>query len=231
MKELINKKITISSREVADMMEVKHFHLLEKIDNINKTFDNRKIDFQKYWTENLYKTEGNNKTYREFQVTKRGCEFLAHKSTGEKGIIFTDRYMDRFEEMENALKEQQPRLPQTYKEALQQLIIEIEEKEKLEEQNKLMQPKAQYFDNLVDRNLLTNFRDTAKELHIKQNVFVNWLLENGYIYRDSKKKLKPYAQHIDSGLFELREYSTEKNSGVQTLITPKGKETFKLLFK
>ena len=46
MKELINKKITISSREVADMMEVKHFHLLEKIDNINKTFDNRKIDFQ-----------------------------------------------------------------------------------------------------------------------------------------------------------------------------------------
>ena len=91
MKELINKKITISSREVANMMEVKHFHLLEKIDNINKTFDNRKIDFQKYWTENLYKTEGNNKTYREFQVTKRDCEFLAHKSKGEKGIIFTDR--------------------------------------------------------------------------------------------------------------------------------------------
>ena len=230
MKELINNKITISSREVADMMEVQHKHLLEKIDKINKTLTSRKIDPLKYWTESSYK-DAKGEARREFQVTKRGCEFLAHKSTGEKGIIFTDRYMDRFEEMENALKEQQPRLPQTYKEALQQLIIEIEEKEKLEEQNKLMQPKAQYFDNLVDRNLLTNFRDTAKELHIKQNVFVNWLLENGYIYRDSKKKLKPYAQHIDSGLFELREYSTEKNSGVQTLITPKGKETFKLLFK
>lgn len=226
-----NRKVqTISSREVAEMMEVQHKHLLEKIDNINKTLTSRKIDPLKYWTESSYK-DAKGEARREFQVTKRGCEFLAHKSTGEKGIIFTDRYMDRFEEMENALKEQQPRLPQTYKEALQQLIIEIEEKEKLEEQNKLMQPKAQYFDNLVDRNLLTNFRDTAKELHIKQNVFINWLLENGYTYRDSKKKLKPYAQHIDSGLFELREYSTEKNSGVQTLITPKGKETFKLLFK
>lgn len=232
--ELMNSNMkvqTISSREVAEMMEVQHKELLRKIDKINETFESAKLRSQKYWTESSYKTEGNNKTYREYQVTKRGCEFLAHKSTGEKGIIFTDRYMDRFEEMENALKEQQPRLPQTYKEALQQLIIEIEEKEKLEEQNKLMQPKAQYFDNLVDRNLLTNFRDTAKELHIKQNVFINWLLENEYIYRDSKKKLKPYAQHIDDGLFELKEYSTEKNSGVQTLITPKGRETFKLLFK
>ena len=231
--ELMNSNMkvqTISSREVAEMMEVQHKHLLEKIDNINKTLTSRKIDPLKYWTESSYR-DAKGEARREFQVTKRGCEFLAHKSTGEKGIIFTDRYMDRFEEMENALKEQQPRLPQTYKEALQQLIIEIEEKEKLEEQNKLMQPKAQYFDNLVDRNLLTNFRDTAKELHIKQNVFINWLLENGYVYRDSKKKLKPYAQHIDSGLFELREYSTEKNSGVQTLITPKGRETFKLLFK
>ena len=103
MKELINKKITISSREVADMMEIQHKHLLEKIDKINKTFESRKIGSQKYWIESSYKTEGNNKTYREFQVTKRGCEFLAHKSTGEKGIIFTDRYMDRFEEMENKL--------------------------------------------------------------------------------------------------------------------------------
>ena len=229
--ELMNSNMkvqTISSREVAEMMEVEHKNLLQKIDGINKILV-AENSATKYWTESTFENRG--KQYREFQVTKRGCEFLAHKSTGEKGIIFTDRYMDRFEEMENALKEQQPRLPQTYKEALQQLIIEIEEKEKLEEQNKLMQPKAQYFDNLVDRNLLTNFRDTAKELHIKQNVFINWLLENGYIYRDSKKKLKPYAQHIDSGLFELREYSTEKNSGVQTLITPKGRETFKLLFK
>ena len=234
--ELMNsntKVQTISSREVAKMMEVRHDNLMNKIEKhtaILQKVTDLKIKVSDLWQVNSYK-DSTGRSLKEYQVTKKGCEFLAHKTTGEKGDIFTIRYMDRFEEMENALKEQQPRLPQTYKEALQQLIIEIEEKEKLEEQNKLMQPKAQYFDNLVDRNLLTNFRDTAKELHIKQNVFINWLLENGYIYRDSKKKLKPYAQHTDSGLFELREYSTEKNSGVQTLITPKGKETFKLLFK
>ena len=96
-------QMTISSREVAEMMEVNHKDLLKKIDNINETFESEKIRSQKYCTESSYKTEGNNKTYREFQITKKGCEFLAHKSTGEKGIIFTDRYMDRFEEMENKL--------------------------------------------------------------------------------------------------------------------------------
>ena len=55
MKELINNKITISSREVADMMEIKHKHLLEKIDNINKTLTSRKIGSAKYWTESSYK--------------------------------------------------------------------------------------------------------------------------------------------------------------------------------
>ena len=104
MKELINNKMTISSREVAEMMEIKHKHLLEKIDKINKTLLSRKIGSVKYWIESSYK-DASGKSNREFQVTKRGCEFLAHKSTGEKGIIFTDRYMDRFEEMENLLKE------------------------------------------------------------------------------------------------------------------------------
>ena len=96
-------QMTISSREVAEMMEMNHKELLRKVDIINETFESAKLRSQKYWTESSYKTEGNNKTYREFQITKKGCEFLAHKSTGEKGIIFTDRYMDRFEEMENKL--------------------------------------------------------------------------------------------------------------------------------
>lgn len=95
---------TISSREVAEMMEMKHTHLLEKIDKINETFNNRKIGSSKYWIKGAYKQAGNGKENREYQITKLGCEFLAHKSTGEKGIIFTDRYMTRFEEMEQVIK-------------------------------------------------------------------------------------------------------------------------------
>ena len=59
--------------------------------------------------------------------------------------------------------------------------------------NEIMRPKAQYFDELVDRNLLTGFRETAKALNIKEKKFVNFLLEHKYIYRDKKGKLQPFA--------------------------------------
>lgn len=99
-------------------------------------------------------------------------------------------------------------------------------------QNQIMQPKADYFDDLVDRNLLTNFRDTAKQLHTKQNDFVSFLLRKKYVYRDQSGKLLPYQRHMDSGLFELKECVNGKSGwkGTQTLITPKGRETFRLLF-
>ena len=94
----------------------------------------------------------------------------------------------------------------------------------------IMQPKADYFDDLVDRNLLTNFRETAKELGIKPKAFVDWLLSKKYIYRDQKGKLMPY-EGKNNGLFEVKECFNEKTqwNGVQTLITPKGRETFRLL--
>ena len=96
----------------------------------------------------------------------------------------------------------------------------------------IMKPKADYFDELVDRNLLTSFRETAKQLEIKERAFVNFLLEKKYIYRDKRGKLMPYAQHTDSGLFEIKECFNEKTqwSGTQTMVTPKGRETFRLLF-
>jgi anti-repressor protein len=98
-------------------------------------------------------------------------------------------------------------------------------------ENQIMQPKAEYFDELVDRNLLTGIRDTAKELHIRQNDFVTFLLNKKYLYRNKKGKLLPYAQHMNSGLFELKEFVNQKTgyTDTQTLITPKGKETFRLL--
>lgn len=98
-------------------------------------------------------------------------------------------------------------------------------------QNNIMAPKAEYFDELVDRNLLTNFRETAKELGIKPKSFVAWLLEKKFLYRDQKGKLLP-REDKNNGLFEVKEAKNDKTqwSGVQTLITPKGRETFRLLY-
>lgn len=98
--------------------------------------------------------------------------------------------------------------------------------------NQIMQPKAEYFDELVDRRLLTNFRDTAKELHIGQKEFIQFLLDHKYVYRDRKSKLKPYMPYVEDELFELKEFTNTKTgfTDTQTFITPKGKETFRLFF-
>ena len=92
-----------------------------------------------------------------------------------------------------------------------------------------MQPKADYFDNLVEKGLLTNFSDTAKEIGLKQNEFIDLLLKKKFIYRNKKKQLKPYSQ-FNGDLFELKDWGNDKAIGLRTLITPKGKETFRLLF-
>lgn len=98
-------------------------------------------------------------------------------------------------------------------------------------ENQIMAPKADYFDQLVERNTLLNFRETAKALDVPPKKFVSFLLEKKYIYRDKKGKLLPYEQK-NNGLFEVKETLNEKTnwSGAQTFITPKGRETFRLLF-
>lgn len=97
-------------------------------------------------------------------------------------------------------------------------------------QNTIMAPKADYFDELVERNTLTNFRETAKQLGVKQKAFINFLMERKFIYRDKRGKLLPYADKND-GLFEVKECFNNATqwAGTQTLVTPKGRETFRLL--
>ena len=97
--------------------------------------------------------------------------------------------------------------------------------------NQIMKPKADYFDELVERNTLTNFRETAKELGVPPRKFVRFLMDKKYIYRDKKGKLMPYEDK-NNGLFEIKECFNDKTqwSGTQALVTPKGRETFRLLY-
>ena len=151
MNELIKGGVkTISSREVAEMMEVKHKNLLKKIDAINETLTSSKLSPLKYWIESSYiDTKGESR--KEYQVTKKGCEFLTHKSTGEKGIIFTDRYMDRFEEMERALEElnKPSYMIEDPVARAERWIEEYKEKQKLEEENKQLTSEVQYKEDVI----------------------------------------------------------------------------------
>ena len=109
----------------------------------------------------------------------------------------------------------------------------------IEQQNKVIQeqkPKVEYFNAIVDRKLNVSFRDCAKQIAVPERKFIAWLEEEKYIFRqyriNSKGKevsvIKPYAQYVPS-LFEIKDFAVEHKAGVQTLITPKGKETFRLL--
>lgn len=111
-------------------------------------------------------------------------------------------------------------------------IEEEKKRQLLEEKNKEMKPKADYFDNLVERKMLTSFRDTAKQLGFKEKWFIKQLIDNHYVYRDKKHRLTPYSSKQAEQLFEVKDSFNEKTgfAGSQTLITPKGKETFRLLF-
>ena len=97
-------------------------------------------------------------------------------------------------------------------------------------QNQIMQPKADYFDELVDRNTLTNFRETAKELGVPPKKLVQFLVDRKYLYRDKRGKLLPF-ENKNNGLFEVKETFNEKTqwSGTQTLVTPKGREVFRAM--
>jgi len=145
-------------------------------------------------------------------------------------VVVRMRIIKRWQELEQVATANQPKLPRTYIEALEALLAAEKEKLALQEANAEMKPKAEYFDHLVARNLLVNIRDTAKELRVKQNGFVSFLLNNGYLFRDPKGKLRPYAQHTPD-LFELKEFTRGEYLDVQTLVTPQGRETFRLLLQ
>lgn len=93
--------------------------------------------------------------------------------------------------------------------------------------NQIMKPKAEYFDDIVERKTLSNFRDTAKMLGIKQKAFVTWLLGHKYVYRDGHKNLRPFAQYTGT-YFVIKD---TRSGFQQTLITAEGREAFNLLIE
>lgn len=99
-------------------------------------------------------------------------------------------------------------------------------------QMQIAQPKADYFDSLIEHGVNISIRESAKQLGVKEREFVRFLTEHKYLYRDKKGKLTPYAQYADD-LFVIKECFNDKSGwgGTQTLTTPKGRETFRLLLE
>ncbi|MFI3251283.1 MAG: phage antirepressor KilAC domain-containing protein [Eubacteriales bacterium] len=120
--------------------------------------------------------------------------------------------------------------PNSFLELLKTLMGEQEKNKALQNELLLTQPKAEYFDKLVESNLLMNFRTSAKEIGVKQNTFITVLISKGYLFRKGTGTLYPYQKYVDCGLFQVKEFYRNKHAGTQTLLTPKGRDFFLKLF-
>lgn len=220
---LTTKEIaTINSKEVAEMMEMEHKTLLRKIDSINKDFGSAKVCHENYWVESTYENRG--KDYRCYEVTKMGCEFLAHKSTGSKGNIFTAKYMQRFNEMEKELQQIQV-ASYMIADPIERAKKWIEEETIRQEQAKLLEnqkPKVEVYDNFIDKSHTLGFRELRKEIEsasgfrVKENKLREILRELKII---NKSNIKATAEAIRKGLAVTKDIDLDVGTKTQDRFT------------
>ena len=122
---------TIDSREVAEMIDIQHKNLISKIRKYVEILDGSKLSSPQFFISSTY-INSQNKEQPCYLLTKKGCEMVANKLIGEKGVIFTAQYVNRFAEMEKKQK-----IPTTDREILM-LSVKVQEQtaqrvDKLEE--------------------------------------------------------------------------------------------------
>lgn len=144
-----NNTNTITTLEIAEMMELEHWQILRKLEGtknqdgstkqvgIIQILTNNKIVVSDYFIPSTYK-DASGKENKCYKVTKMGCDFLANKFNGEKGIIFTARYVKRFDEMERG------QVPKDFPSALRAYADEVERRQIAEQENEKLQQELDY---------------------------------------------------------------------------------------
>lgn len=219
---------TVSGRELHEALEVKTAYK-DWFPRMCEYGFSEGVDFNPLIFEQV-RTEGERQVAREItdhQLTIPMAKELCMLQRTDKGKEMR-QYFIAVEEQWNSPDAIMARALQLSSAKLKEMQITVSA---LTVENQIMKPKAEYFDELVDRNLLTGIRETAGELGVKQSRFVAFLLEKKYMYRDKRGKLTAYAKSLSDGLFERKECVNEKTQwkGTQDLVTPKGRETFRLL--
>lgn len=140
----------------------------------------------------------------------------------------------RWEELEK--QQTETKLPQNYIAALEALLISEKEKLKLQEENKLMLPKAEFYDDVIDSDSLIDMKEVAKVLNFKnvgRNKLFEFLRNKSVLMRDNQ----PYQKYVDLGYFkviELKWFNTQKSQHqitLKTMVYQKGLEFISKLLK
>lgn len=231
---------TISSLEVADMTGKKHKNLLADIRGY--VYELAELNFQPgdFFYDSVYK-DANNQTRPCYQITKKGCEFIAHKLTGIKGTEFTARYIERFHDMEQLIADHIPQGKELLALAVLEANKTIEELENkntaLIEDNQRMKPKEVFADAVTESDTSILIGELAKILRqngVKtgQNKLFQWMRNNGYlIKRKGSDWNMPTQRAMDMGLFEIKETVINHPNGSTKInktpkVTGKGQQYF-----
>ena len=178
------------------------------------------------------------KEYPCYNVTKKGCEFIAHKLTGVKGTEFTAKYINRFHEMEDAIKAHIPTgnelIALAVVEAQKLLAQKEEEIKQLEDSVQQMDkvitelaPKADYADRILSSNDCMTVTQIAQD-YVLSAVSFNRILSRAGIQRKVGEQWILYAEYQGKGYVQNKTYDYEKSNGttgtkLSTVWTQKGR--------
>ncbi len=212
-----NNNQTMSSREIADLCNKDHRHVLRDIDDLNATYE--VMALPKVGQSNY--TADNGQSYRQYLLNKGHTIDLI---TGYRADIRI-RINRRWQELE--AQASAPVIPATLSEALRLAADQAELIEHQQSRLALVEPKAAALDVIDSAIGSLNVRDTAKTLGIPQNKFVNWCIAHDWMYRDNRNKLKMSSIRMKQGFMEERAVTYQGNSNervatTQPLFTPKG---------
>ena len=227
----------IDSREVAEMVGKQHNELLKDIRRYAEQLGEGKIPQSDFFTESTY-VNSQNKKMPCYQVTKKGCEFIAHKLTGVKGTEFTAKYINRFHEMEDAIKAHVPTgnelIALAVVEAQKLLAQKEEEIKQLEDSVQQMDkviteltPKADYADRILSSNDCMTVTQIAQDYGLSAVSF-NRILSRAGIQRKVGEQWILYAEYQGKGYVQNKTYDYEKANGttgtkLSTVWTQKGR--------
>lgn len=213
----------LDSREVAEMVGKEHNKLLRDIRVYITQLNASKVGHTDFFTESQY-TDKSNRQKPCYLVTKKGCEFIAHKLTGVKGTEFTAKYINRFHEMEDTIKTQLPQGNDLIALAVIEAQKMIAERDK---QIERMKPKEVFADAVSTSKDAILIGDLAKLIsqngyRIGQNRLFDWLRNNGYLIKSGSSRNRPMQRYVEQGLFEVKETAINMpNGNVRTALTTK----------
>ena len=228
----------MDSREVAEMMEKTHTEIIQYLEGLNYKDGRVKItgiiptleqsgDLQvaNYFIESTYNDRGRIK--KCYLITKMGCELLGNKLQGAKGILFSAKYVERFNQMERILKEQSMdsyMIEDPYSRALR-WAEEYKEKVLLQKEIEVARPKVAYYDDVLNTKGSMTTTQIAKSFGMTSHKLNTYLNDKGIQFKMSGMWML-YKEYDGKGYAEIRTYiNKKKETTCHYLVwTEKGKE-------